>query len=191
MKTITREEWLTQVVKLAEDAFKFAGLEYPKSWRVSCGFPCRNATGATKRRTGECHSSTVSADNHFEMFVSPVLGETRQAIKTLLHEVVHACVGTDKGHRKEFSRACKRLGFEGKPTQAEPSDEAWGPFFEVVVAELGEYPHATLSVNNKKKQSTRMIKVACPCGCNVRMTRKWIEEVGPPVCGCGEQMEVA
>jgi len=187
---LNREQWLTEVAKLAEDAFNFAELQYPQSWRVACGFPCRNATGSTKRRIGECHSSTVSADGHFEMFISPVLGETKPAIKTLLHEMVHACIGTDKGHRAEFSQACKRLGFEGKPTNAEPSDEVWAPFFEAVVEKIGEYPHATLTVNNKKKQSTRMIKVLCPCGCSARMTRKWLEEVGPPVCGCGEQMEI-
>lgn len=187
---MNREEWLTEVVKLAEDAFKFAELEYPKAWRVSCGFPSKGGAGASKRRIGECHYEDNSADGFREMFVSPTLGTSVKAMKTLMHEMVHACLGPGKGHRKEFSQACKRLGFEGKPTQAEPADEAWAPFFEAVVEKLGEYPHATLNAVNKKKQSTRMLKVACPCGCSVRITRKWLLEVGPPVCGCGEQMEL-
>lgn len=40
-----------------------------------------------------------------------------------------------------------------------------------------------------------MLKVTCKeCGCAVRMTRKWLDEVGAPTCGCGggmQQEEVA
>ena len=39
------------------------------------------------------------------------------------------------------------------------------------------------------KQTTRMLKVECPaCGCIIRMTSKWLEEVGTPTCGCGTRM---
>jgi len=190
-QNMTREEWLTSVAKLAEPIFNEADLTFPERWRVTCGFPCKNATGANKRRVGECHSSRMSADGSFEMFVTPMVAGNADAIKILLHEMVHACVGTEHGHRKPFSQACKALGFVGKPTQAEPGDEDWKPFFDLAVESFGEYPHAKLDVSNMKKQSTRMVKVACPCGCSLRMTRKWIDEVGTPTCGCGEQMEVA
>jgi hypothetical protein len=33
-----------------------------------------------------------------------------------------------------------------------------------------------------------LLKVTCECGCVVRMTRKWLDEVGPPTCGCGTAM---
>jgi len=187
---MNREAWLTAVVVMAEAMFKAAELEYPEAWRVSCGFPSKGGAGSNRKTVGECHYEMNSGDGFREMFVSPYLGTSVDAIKTLLHEVVHACLGPGKGHRAEFSQACKRLGFEGKPTQAVPSDEVWGPFFEAAVAKLGEYPHATSNTAGRKKQATRMIKVACPCGCSARMTRKWLEEVGPPVCGCGEQMEI-
>jgi len=40
-----------------------------------------------------------------------------------------------------------------------------------------------------KTQGTRMLKVVCQeCGCVVRMTRKWLDEVGEPTCGCGGKM---
>ena len=128
------------------------------------------------------------------MFVSPTLGTSVKAIKVLLHEVIHCCLGPGKGHRKEFSQAGKRLGFEGKPTQMEPADEDWEPFFNLVVETLGEYPHGKLNLSGRKKQSTRMIKVECTdedCGCVLRMSRKWIETLPSlPICGCGCDMKV-
>jgi len=42
--------------------------------------------------------------------------------------------------------------------------------------------------NAPKKQGCRLLKVVCECGCVVRMTRKWLDEVGPPTCGCGGAM---
>jgi hypothetical protein len=58
-----------------------------------------------------------------------------------------------------------------------------------VTAAIGPYPHAELTHSNAtKKQSCRLLKVACECGCVVRITRKWLDEVGPPTCGCGGVM---
>jgi hypothetical protein len=54
---------------------------------------------------------------------------------------------------------------------------------------IGPYPHAELTHSNAtKKQGCRLLKVVCECGCVVRMTRKWLDEVGPPKCGCGAEM---
>ena len=59
-----------------------------------------------------------------------------------------------------------------------------------LMGKIGEYPHARLvACNRLKTQSTRMLKVTCEqCGCVVRMTRKWLDEVGLPTCGCGGDM---
>ncbi len=58
------------------------------------------------------------------------------------------------------------------------------------VQAIGEYPHAKLTLNDsRKKQSTRLIKAECSCGYNVRMSRKWINEIGTPICpACEIQM---
>jgi len=56
---------------------------------------------------------------------------------------------------------------------------------------IGEYPHGAISYSNRRKQTTRMIKVVCPaCDYTVRVSQKWIE-VGLPTCACGEEMEVS
>ena len=62
-----------------------------------------------------------------------------------------------------------------------------------LTAKLGPYPHGDMTpAATGRKQTTRMIKVECiSCGCVLRMTRTWLDQVGPPTCGCGGEMEVA
>jgi hypothetical protein len=54
---------------------------------------------------------------------------------------------------------------------------------------LGTYPHAALDPSEGiKKQSTRLLKVECEaCGYTVRVTRKWLDEAGSPLCPCNEK----
>lgn len=62
---------------------------------------------------------------------------------------------------------------------------------EVLAEELGEYPHAGLKVPKRGSVGSRLLKVECHnCGCILRMTQKWITEVGLPTCGCGADMEL-
>jgi hypothetical protein len=78
----------------------------------------------------------------------------------------------------------------GKPT-ATVVDEGseLADTIETWLATLGEYPHAAVSTANRKKQTTRMLKVFCPDdGYTVRTTRTWLESMGTPSCPCGTVM---
>ena len=103
--------------------------------------------------------------------------------------MVHATVGTDKGHKGPFKKLATRLGLIGKMTATVASPEL-KTRLDAMAAELGPYPHAAMNTNAIKKQTTRMVKVECAgCGYIVRTTEKWIE-VGLPTCPCGEEMKV-
>lgn len=54
----------------------------------------------------------------------------------------------------------------------------------------GREPHGALSPTTRDKvQGTRMLKALCPVdGYTMRLTRKWIDELGWPVCPCGETL---
>ena len=51
---------------------------------------------------------------------------------------------------------------------------------------LGPYPHAKMNLSKKskgEKPGSRLIKVACPkCGYVARVTRKWLDDIGAPIC---------
>jgi hypothetical protein len=186
---LTREQWLTDAVAALTPRFEALSLTVP-TVRVSVGWP--GGRGKKNAVIGQCWSTAASADGVAQLFISPVLDDPVQVLSTLLHELAHAVDDNEHGHRGPFVRTVRGLGLVGKPTATVASEELAEELAELV-EELGEYPHARLTslAGGPKKQTTRMLKVACPgTGYTVRMTRKWIDEVGLPVCPCcDEKME--
>ena len=104
-----------------------------------------------------------------------------QVFSTLVHELCHAA--TDgHGHDKVFTRCARALWLEGKPSSA-AGGERFKINFKDLLDSLGAYPHSRLNIEAvRKKQTTRMLKAACPhCGYTVRLTQKWAD-LGLPEC---------
>ena len=187
MAGMNREQWLTKAAALI--ARHLFGKPLPKV-RVSCGFPATGATSATRRRIGECWKATVSDDETAEIFISPLLDDPLDVLSTLTHELIHA-YHPDAGHKGEFVRMAKSVGFTAPWTSTPMSVELRDELNTKVLAKLPEYPHAKMNVSTKPKQSTRMLKAECPeDGYTVRLTQKWVD-VGMPVCPCGCELELA
>ena len=189
--TLTREQWLTGAVAALTPRFEDLGLTVPPV-RVSVGWP--GGRGKKNSVIGQCWSTKASADGVAQLFISPVLDDPVQVLATLMHELVHAVDDNEHGHRGPFIRTARGLGLVGRPTATVASEELALELADLAKG-LGEYPHAKLTTleGGPKKQTTRMLKVACPgTGYTVRMTRKWIDEVGLPTCPCcNETMEEA
>ncbi len=186
---MTREAWLTQMVG------ELAGLlpedySLPPALRVSVGFP----SGASRKdgKIGQCWSPYSSVDGSVEMFISPVLDDPIQVAATLLHEMVHAAVGVERGHKRPFKQVMLAVGLRGKPTATYPGSELADTLQEAI-ARIGPYPHAALLPETRKKQTTRMHKLACAEGHEpyvLRGSRKVIA-LGVPLCPlCGKEMDV-
>ena len=190
-----REQWLHALkdqltIKLFEPAY-----EVPANIRISCGFPSRNAlNGVAKQALGQCWADEKSADKHFEIFVSPVIGDEQTAAAILAHELCHAVAGVDAKHGPLFKAVATEIGLEGKMT----STVAGAKFKETMVDILdiiGPYPHASLDArkmsNGVKKQSTRLLKAQCEmCSYTVRITQRWVDDVGAPHCPLHGEMVV-
>lgn len=185
MQTLTREQWLqTATSKMRSDLFAGQGYNVPEV-RVSVGFPSNSRGG---RVIGQCHYAT--ADNIPQIFIHPTLEEGSRALDVLAHELVHATLGSEAGHGQAFKRCAESIGLKGKMTATEASDtlKAW---LDELISDIGEYPHAKVSVGGKK-QTTRLIKCECDnCGYIARVSNKWIDDIGSPLCPCnGEEMSV-
>lgn len=186
----TREEWLNALTTKLAPTFTDHGHPLPAKLRASCGWPSVRAMSKKDRRIGECWTARASADQTTEVFVSPWIADAVEVAAILVHELVHAAVGLEEGHKGEFRKLAVALGLEGKMTATKAGAQL-RERLNALVAEVGPYPHASLNglENGRKKQTTRMIKVECPaCGYVVRTSAKWIE-VGLPTCCCGDQME--
>lgn len=184
-KTETREQWLLDAVKLMIPLFKQHGYKVPPV-RVACGWPSSRALSVKKRVLGECWAAEAAKDKVSQIFISPYLNDVNDpcgVLPTLVHEVVHAVVGNKEKHNKVFGKCARAVGLEGKLTATNAGKVLLGHCKEWAT-KLGEYPHAKLDSlkSPRKKQTTRLVKAECECGYNVRVTRKWLEEVGAPIC---------
>lgn len=190
-KHSTREEWLEEAAQLlADEILKPHAGGYKARWQVSCGWPSTRSQSANNRRIGECWHAEACADGRTRhLFISPVLDDPIKVLATLLHELVHAVLPAEVGHRAPFRRLAVACGLTGKMTATTPGTELLQRLNRLA-KQLGKYPHAALTGHSaRRKQTTRLLKVACkPCGYTVRVTRMWLD-VGRPQCPEGHAMK--
>lgn len=187
-KTRTREEWLVEgMAKLVKQVFEPVDIEVPTDIKVSCGFPASGGrSGAKNQAIGVCHNRNSSEAGVNEIFISPVVSDSVHALDVLSHEMIHAVDDCKNGHKKPFKDMAVKIGLTGKMTATVAGDELKKKL-EQIVLELGDYPHAEVSTANKKKQSTRNLKVECSeCGFGWRASKTMIARMTNTTCnGCG------
>lgn len=181
----TRESWLRAAVDALRPKFEVAGYPLPATLHVSVGFPSRGALRGTRMTTiGQCWYGGASADGAPHIFISPLHETPVAALDTLMHELVHAALPEGSKHGAKFVRACNALGLtEGKPKSRSAGAEVLAEL-ERLNVELGAWGHAALDARKlSKAQTTRLVKCACAtCGYTVRVTRKWLDGSGAPIC---------
>ena len=190
----TREAWLRDCsARIAADVLApcgytrntETGADLLDGLRVSVGWPSKRPLSWKQRAIGQCWPTIASRDHATEIFVSPYVDEPVEVAGVLVHELLHAAVGTNAKHGPAFKRACKAVGLEGKATATTPGDELAANLAHIVDV-LGPYPHGSLDASVLPKQSTRLLKAECQdCGYVVRVTAKWAK-VAAPICGCCE-----
>ena len=158
---MNREDWLTQAASEAAPAFEIAGTALPKT-RITCGFP--STWTPSKQTTGECWSDKASADGTSEILISPTLADSGAVFAVLLGQLCAA---------SKADPVAMGLDQHGGLL-----DGRW----DILIEELGIYPHTAIVVGAKPVQTTRMLKAVCPaCGYTVRLTQKWAT-LGLPTC---------
>jgi hypothetical protein len=178
----TREEWLSFVTAGLRPAFAGVGAPIPAKVRFAIGF---TSAGYRSKAIGECWSTEASGDRHAEIFIKPDQDNAEKVAGILAHELVHAAVGVEEGHKGRFRTTCKALGFEGPMRSTLPGEVMMDKVVRPILVKAGELPHKKLRAYKvAKKQGTRLLKAECnTCGYTVRVTKKWIEEAGAPYCG--------
>ena len=156
-----REAWLQAAASFLLDYIVERGLP-PVTVRVSCGWPSRGGLSSRLAVIGQCFAGSVCADGKPQIFISPRLSDSIQVLGTLLHELLHASIGCQYGHRKEFSQAARKVGLAGPPT-ATTVGEALRPLLVSYIERVGLYPHAALTVKPKTKAGSRLRLYECGC----------------------------
>jgi hypothetical protein len=178
-----RESWLLEAISKLKPLFAEKGLKVPDKIKVSAGFP---GQGSRKKRVGECWPA-ADPKTFAHIFISPLISEEDSSggvLSILTHEMIHACLPKGVGHKPPFLGNARSLGLEGKATSTTAGAELC-KLFKAIVKEIGPYPHRSITLGGKdtKKQTTRLLKLQCPqCDYVIRVTRKHLEEKGPPIC---------
>ena len=177
-------------------AYPYPG-QVPTDVRISVGYPVGVKDG--KRKLGQCIPNMYSADSHAEIFLSPDYTDTNEILETIAHEMIHASVEITKeqleagmkpvGHKGKFAKCALAIGFKG-PMTSTPSDTKMQEFSKVISDKIGEFPAGRLNLTKRKKKGTYLLKCECQqCGYVARVTVKWINKSGEPICPqCNNQM---
>ena len=176
---MTREQWLQSAALAMEDWFADLGFTVP-SYEVRIGFP---SGGKRTSNTAE----SWAADEHGEhlIFVRPDNDNPLEIVNAI---ALQFCRITASGRDPKgtlFKHLAISIGLSGRQTEGSP-----GLMFKELAApilkKIGPIPDLNLkqpTKSGKKPQSGRLIKVSCPeCGYIARVSRKWLEELGPPIC---------
>jgi len=188
---LNREDWLQKAAKELDPLLTEAGGPSVEV-HVSIGFPSKSSLSLKRRRIGECWDPSCSNDKKAQIFISPLLNDPVTVLATLLHEQIHASVGTKEGHKGLFRKVAKASGLEGKMTATVPGEKLTAKLVEIS-GRLGPLPHPNFdpSLKVRKVAKTYLLKVECPeCGYTIRVTQKWMD-MGLPTCACGSEMAVS
>ena len=170
---MNRETWLKELANRAIPYISqhFQYTEEEVAVRLSCGFPATQ--GKRKKVTASLIPPTNSEEFNAEVFVTPEIDTDEEVARAVLPLLVAVVIG-DYRQGTAYRNACLALHLTGERI---PS---WA---ENILRELPAYPHASVTLPEVKKQTTRLLKVAClPCNYIARVSRATLDRLGTPVC---------
>lgn len=188
----TRESWLIEGTNLLKSKFFDKPVRaLPEKIAVSCGIPM-----GSKRAIGQCWDPVMSQDGTTHVFVCPSIDEPIQVLGTLLHELIHACLGVAEGHGKEFGRFAKSVGLQGKLTATFVKEDT--ELFKTLTGlstQLGVYPHKAINkqgLMRLRPSRPKRVKLISEIeeGYSVSISEKVLEDFGMPTDPWGNSMVV-
>ena len=180
---MNREQWLQKLAAsaLPKISSRLEMADEEPAVKLSCGFPAqqgkRNQVGA------QLIPPAASDEFNAEIFVSPTIAEKSAVIGLVMPLLVAAATGDFKQGR-EYKSALSRVGLNGSTL----------PQWAATIADrMPDYPHAAITIPDRKKQTTRLIKVACLNDNYIcRVSRSTVDAMGCPICpACRAEMVVA
>jgi len=185
----TREAWLREAALSLNVLLERYVPDFPlglTALAVSTGFP-----KGGRKRIGECWSRGCAADGQtHHVFISPELDDVIAVLATLLHEMVHAAVGTDQKHKGEFVKAARAVGLEKPWTATTPGARLLHELMSIA-SDLGPYPHVKLTRPTKTTERIKStVKLVSTMNDEyiISMSRRLVDEFGLPRDPDGEEM---
>ncbi len=175
----SREAWLQAVGASMQSWFVDLGFPLPP-FEVRTGFP-----SVGKRSPNITDAWAQDDGQSYVIFVRPDRADSMEVAAAIGFQMCHIAVGDRDAHGYLFRHLAISIGLRGTKTESPP-----GTLFKEMIKptldDVGPVPVQEMSSADKAKkttQSTRLLKVYCEdCGYVARVSRKWLDAVGPPHC---------
>lgn len=138
-KNDTREQWLNRVATALRPTFKKHGFPLPPV-RISTGFTSSGRRGAA---AAECWTDKLDADRRHQIFIDPRDDEPVNVVNSVAHELIHAAIGLEQGHKGDFKKLALAIGML-EPMTETPSGPEFVALAGKILAKVGAYPHKRL-----------------------------------------------
>ena len=176
---VTREQWLKEVAGLMSNWFVDLGFPLPK-YDIQSGFP-----SSGQRSNTVAESWTHDNGDSFVLIVRPDQNDSLTVAAAIAQQLCSIAAGPKDQYGHLFQHLAISIGLRGKKFETAPG-QVFKELYRPVVKTIGSIPESETMTQNyvrTNKQTTRLIKVSCnDCGYVARVSRKWIENVGPPHC---------
>lgn len=176
--SLERQQWCEKAVFHFREHFSSKWWTIPQNVRISVGIPKHSGH---KKAIGQCWPMQASSDGFYEIFTSPEQGSEQMHLETIAHELVHATVGTEAGHKGAFKACATAVGFIG-PMTSTPAGPEMIKACQNIINSIGYYPAGRLDITQRKKKGTYLLKCECPqCDYITYTTAKHLAK-GSPLC---------
>lgn len=183
----SREEWFSEVAGAMASWFDDLGFPLP-DFQISAGFP---SSGRRGRELAEAWRE--EGGESYRIFIRPDRHDPYKVAAALAHQLAHMAAGPRDTHGHLFRHIAVSIGLRGRATDAAPG-RVFQELVKRVLEKAGPLPEPFLGPPEraqKAKQKTRLIKVWCrQCGYVARVSRKWLNDVGEPLCPQHGQMSI-
>lgn len=160
---LSREDWLNKsAFFINRDIFSKKGYDLDlKNIKISVGNTQRGK-GAKHTILGLCYNRKASTGNFNEIVLSWAVDDSKEALGTLVHELVHAYDNNKNGHNQVFKNIAESVGLTGQMRSTTETKEL-KDYFDNIIKSIGRFPHKEV-LPTGAKQTTRMLKMVCKCG---------------------------
>ena len=188
------EAWLIAAIDALRPDFEAVEKPLPPAIRCVWGFD-GHGTKETKV-SGQYWDGSASTDGIPKIFIRSVTDDVYAILEALDHQLVHAAVGAQEGHKKAFRDVALRIGLE-PPMRTSKAGKRLRERLHLLAEELGPFPNARLNFETRgpdgkekvvadksEKQEARQLKAEClidSCGYIARVSALHLRR-GAPVC---------
>ena len=176
---VSREQWLREVATGMQGWFDDLGFPLPP-FEVRTGFP-----SSGQRSPNITESWTQDDGASYVIFVRPDRQDGIDVAAALAFQLCRVATGDRDSHGHLFRHLAISIGLRGTKTESPPG-ALFNELAEPVLKSAGALPGPSITPTDgerQARQTTRLVKVTClGCGYVARVSRKWLDQVGPPLC---------